>query len=57
MDKKTTFLQIRFWTGDEEAPEHYLLIIEICDGIPKNTIITKIPKAPWQLTRYPHGSN
>jgi len=57
MEKKTTFLQIRFWTGDEESPVHYLLIIELQDGVPKNTMVAKFPRAPWQFLRYPHGLN
>lgn len=57
MEKKTTFLQMTFWTGDEEFPSYYLIIVEIVNDVPRNTIITKFPKAPWQFTRYPYGSN
>jgi hypothetical protein len=60
MDReKTTFLQIPFWTGDEESPQHFLIIIPIQDGIPKNgqALIVKFPRAPWQFLRYPHALN
>jgi hypothetical protein len=57
MEKKTKFLQVQFWIGDEECPEHYLTIIEILDGVPTNTFFVKIPRAPWELTRYPYGLN
>ena len=57
MEKNTTFLQIRFWVGDNECPDYYLMIIEIYDGVPKNTMVAKFPRAPWQLIRYPYGSN
>jgi hypothetical protein len=57
MDKKTTFLQMRFFTGDPESPVYFLLIIEIQNGVPTNTFIAKFPKAPWQLLRYPYGLN
>jgi hypothetical protein len=57
MEKKTTFLQMRFFTGDPESPVYFLLIIEIQNGVPTNTFIAKFPKAPWQLLRYPYGLN
>jgi len=57
MKNKITFQQENLWIEDDETGKHYLLIVEIVNGVPKNTIITKIPKAPWQLSRYPYGSN
>jgi len=54
---KITFQQEYLWIGDDETGKHYLIIVEIVNGIPRSTIITKIPKAPWQLPRYPYGSN
>ena len=57
MEKKTTFLQMTFWIGDDEFATYYLIIIEIVNDVPRNTIIAKFPKAPWQFLRYPHGLN
>ena len=57
MEKKTTFLQLQFWTGDDESPVFYLAIIEIVDDIPVSALIVKYPKAPIHFYRYPNVLN
>jgi hypothetical protein len=57
MNKKPTFLQTTFWTGDDENFQSYLVIFEIKDGIPASPMIAKIPKTPIHSSRYPYILN
>jgi len=51
------FLHFKFRVGDEEPPEYYLLIIEICNGVPVLTLIAKYPKTPVIMHLYPYSLN
>lgn len=57
MNKKTTFLQMTFWVGDDETAKYYFIIVEIVDDIPRRAFFSDYPKSAWQFTRYPYGSN
>jgi hypothetical protein len=57
MEKKTAFLQMTFWVGDDETAKYYLIIVEIVDDIPRRAFLSNFPTSAWQFTRYPYGSN
>ena len=57
MEKKTKFLQLTFWLGDDESPVFYLVIVEIHGDNPVSALIIKCPKSPIHFYRYPNVLN
>ncbi len=58
MEKQSKFLQLNFYTGDDENIEYYLIIIEIKSGVPSMPVlIAKYPDAPIRFFMYPYVLN